>query len=908
MSSSISSSSLAATENETTATNGSDISAYVSIVRDGRVTSPPWTIVETSSSLAAVEEEEESEKKDDDFVFAFSLAPGGLGRLTIVNAFGWSYASSSVNGEVDLRYFLDVRAVASSSAVAVSVQNHTYRAKVGFLALSSSSFSSEEEGNSTTTGNPTTTTTTTTTTTSMTTSGFGECSFPLQRAADAGLVNFNAVSFADESNVGGNVQVRSVRLRASSSGENEGDGPTPMRGTFATTNQAEGGALLLPAFEDAIVENVGNETGVIGGEEEVAFLFDAKDEDSEKALIIGVSVTCALLLVVLVVVGYFAKKRMKKGKHFTDRSEIASEDRAHLWVQHLERLHSKSSLGGESAAFDATTTTTTHSRPLTPLAWKTSRSKRRSSDEVGNIDELENETVVHISGEIDNDEKKKEKKTNKEKSSEARRLMAPASAKKPPSTLEIPVYEDVVRRVSIKPPKSNVSSSLPTTEESPRGGIDRLQLLRRSTKDTTPAHSPAISRQNSLLNSIDGDMENATEARISLDALAKEIQKLQESIQNDTNSSKSRSRSRSRSSSSSKLELTPDKEDEVPFENLTEVELEKDVRIYERLGGGAYGTVYRGKFREREVAIKTLRVNALPTATSASTITPTPSNDEEVSEDIKMLKSEVEILRLAKHENIVSVFAACFTPIHKALLIVQLVHGGSLNEMLHRENNESVKLSGSLLKTILLDVAKAMEYLHGLTPRKILHRDLKPQNVLVEAKVVSDVPEKRRKRRGDDDDIFSDNIDDGDTAPTLKYKAYVCDFGISRLLPLMANTLKTSTSHTNAGTSNYMAPELFTNDYPCSTKVDVFSFGNIVYECATGRIPFEKECHWRIAFLVGGDKRAEILPEDEVRGDVCELIKTCWKTDPKERPSFAEIVQTIARFPAKKNFDETKEE
>ena len=898
-----SSSSSPSTENETTETNGNDISAHVSIVRDGRVTSPPWTIVETSSSFAAaaaaaVEEEEE---KDDDFVFAFSLAPGGLGRLTIVNAFGWSYALSSVNGEVDLRYFLDVRAVASSSAVAVSVQNHTYRAKVGFLALSSSSFSSEEEGNSTTTGNPTTTS-------SMTTSGFGEYSFPLQRAADAGLVNFNAVSFADESNVGGNVQVRSVRLRASSSGEDEGDGPTPMRGTFATTNQAEGGALLLPAFEDAIVENVGNETGVIGGEEKVTFLFDAKDEDSEKALIIGVSVTCTLLLVVLVVVGYIAKKRIKKGKHFTDRSEIASEDRAHQWVQHLERLHSKSSLGGESAAFDATTTTTTHSRPFTPLSWKASRSKRRSSGEGGNIDELENETVVHISGEIDNDEKKKEKKTNKEKSSEARRLMAPASAKKPPSTLEIPVCEDVVRRASTKPPKSNVSSSLPTTEESPRGGIDRLQLLRRSTKDTTPAHSPAISRQNSLLHSIDGDMENATETRISLDALAKEIQKLQESIQNDTNSSKTRSRSRSRSSSS-KLELTPDKEDEVPFENLTEVELEKDVRIYERLGGGAYGTVYRGKFREREVAIKTLRVNALPTATSASTITPTPSNDEEVSEDIKMLKSEVEILRLAKHENIVSVFAACFTPIHKASLIVQLVHGGSLNEMLHRENNESVKLSGSLLKTILLDVAKAMEYLHGLTPRKILHRDLKPQNVLVEAKVVSDVLEKRRKRRGDDDDIFSDNIDDGDTAPTLKYKAYVCDFGISRLLPLMANTLKTSASHTNAGTANYMAPELITNHYPCSTKADVFSFGNIVYECATGRIPFEKESHLRITYLVGmHDKRAEILPEDEVRGDVSELIKTCWKTDPKERPSFAEIVQTIARFPNKKNFDETKEE
>jgi len=184
--------------------------------------------------------------------------------------------------------------------------------------------------------------------------------------------------------------------------------------------------------------------------------------------------------------------------------------------------------------------------------------------------------------------------------------------------------------------------------------------------------------------------------------------------------------------------------------------------------------------------VKTLRVNALHTS----------CGNEEVSEDIQMLQSEVEIFRLAKHENIVSVFAACFEPIRKALLVVQLVHGGSLGEMLHRENNESVKLSGTSLRTILLDVAKAMEYLHGLTPRKILHRDLKPQNVLVEAKLVSGVLNKGRKRRGGDDgdildDYYEDDDGDGDNAPiSIEYKAYVCDFGISRLLPLMANKKK----------------------------------------------------------------------------------------------------------------------
>ena len=827
-----------------------DISASISIVRDGQVSSPSWTVVVPAPRVLSPPFVLDNRSSS---LFAFQLAPRG-GYLTIENALGWSYELQS-----QLSYFLDVQAVASSTEVMVSVQNQTHRANIGFLS----------------------------TTEDVKNTSIFSSSYSLREASER-LTRFNAVSFADESGIGSDVSVRSVRLRASSStSDDEGDeGGT--RETFATTG---GTLLLLPAF-GAIGEN--NESDGAIGEEEVTFLFDAKDEDSEKMLIVGVSVACALLVAVLVVVCYFAKKRMKKGKHFTDRSEIASKDRVRTWLHHLERMHSKSSLGGESGAFDATTTTTTHSRPFAPLSWKTSRSKRRSSGEGGGIDELENETVINISGEIDEGEKKKKK--NKNKSSEAGRLMAPA-----PSTLEITGCEDVVRRTSTKPPKSNVSSSIPTTEESPRGEMDRLQLLRRSTKDTTPAHSPAISRQNSLLNSNEGDMAEGAEARVSLNALAKEIEKLQNNIKDDTNNNKSRSSS----SSSSKLELTPDKEDdEVPFENLTEVELEKDVRMYERLGGGAYGTVYRGKFRDREVAVKTLRVNALPTATSASTTTPTPSqNNEEVSEDIKMLKSEVEILRLA---NIVSVYAACFEPIHKALLVVQLVHGGSLNEMLHRENNESVKLSGTLLRTILLDVAKAMEYLHSLKPRKILHRDLKPQNVLVEAKVLSDVLEKRRKRRDDDHDILDD---DGDNAPTLKYKAYVCDFGISRLLPLMANTLKTSTAHVNAGTANYMAPELFTGHYPCSTKADVFSFGNIVYECATGRIPFEKCVHFRIAFLVGmEDKRSEILPEDKVREDVRELIERCWKTDPKERPDFTEIVQTISRFPAKKNFDETKEE
>ena len=341
------------------------------------------------------------------------------------------------------------------------------------------------------------------------------------------LDNFNAVSFADESGVGGDVAVKSVRLRAIS---RSGEGGGGERETNAQGGE-EDEIVLLPAFEVESESTENQSTGIDNDEGDATFLFDAKDKDSERTLVIGVSVACAVVFAVFVVVCYFAKRRMKEGKQYMDGNGGDRKDRQRAWLrwlQHLDRVH-------------------------------------------------------------DDDDEKKKKNINKPSES-SRRMMAPASEKHP-STLEILVHDEAIPRMSNKPPKSNVSTSLTTTEDSPRGGMDRLQLLRRSTKDTTPAHS----RQNSLLNSNDEDEREGNDEKVPLDALAKEIENLQNTIiQSDANNRST--------SSSSKLELSPDKEDEVPFEYLTEVEVEKDVRIYERLGGGAYGTVYRGKFREREVA------------------------------------------------------------------------------------------------------------------------------------------------------------------------------------------------------------------------------------------------------------------------------------------------------------------
>jgi len=103
-----------------------------------------------------------------------------------------------------------------------------------------------------------------------------------------------------------------------------------------------------------------------------------------------------------------------------------------------------------------------------------------------------------------------------------------------------------------------------------------------------------------------------------------------------------------------------------------------------------------------------------------------------------------------------------------------------------------------------------------------------------------------------------------------------------------------------------MAPEMFTGNYSCSTKSDVFSYGNIVFECACGRIPFENCLAVRIAYLVGlQDKRSDIFPEDKIRSDVLILIEKCWKTVPDERPSFQEVCAILRDFPESQNFDST---
>ncbi|KAI7736665.1 hypothetical protein M8C21_009130 [Ambrosia artemisiifolia] len=116
----------------------------------------------------------------------------------------------------------------------------------------------------------------------------------------------------------------------------------------------------------------------------------------------------------------------------------------------------------------------------------------------------------------------------------------------------------------------------------------------------------------------------------------------------------------------------------------------------------------------------------------------------------------------------------------------------------------------------------------------------------------------------------------------------VCDFGLSRL---KHNTFLSSKS--TAGTPEWMAPEVLRNENS-NEKCDVYSFGVILWELATLRLPWSGMNPMQVVGAVGFQNRRLDIPKD-VDPLVGRIIWECWQTDPNLRPSFAQL--TVALKP-----------
>ncbi|KAK9142395.1 hypothetical protein Syun_011795 [Stephania yunnanensis] len=254
-----------------------------------------------------------------------------------------------------------------------------------------------------------------------------------------------------------------------------------------------------------------------------------------------------------------------------------------------------------------------------------------------------------------------------------------------------------------------------------------------------------------------------------------------------------------------------------------------DIQLGERIGLGSYGEVYRADLNGTEVAVKKFL-------------------DQDFSGDaLDQFRCEVKIMLRLRHPNVVLFMGAVTRPPNLSIL-TEFLPRGSLYRLLHRPN---VQLDEKRRLKMALDVAKGMNYLHTSHPT-IVHRDLKSPNLLV------------------------------DKNWTVK----VCDFGLSRL---KHHTFLSSKS--TAGTPEWMAPEVLRNE-PSNEKCDVYSFGVILWELATMRMPWSGMNPMQVVGAVGFQNRRLEIPED-VDPMIAQTIRDCWQSDPNLRPSFSQLMSHL---------------
>ncbi|CAI0388669.1 unnamed protein product [Linum tenue] len=264
------------------------------------------------------------------------------------------------------------------------------------------------------------------------------------------------------------------------------------------------------------------------------------------------------------------------------------------------------------------------------------------------------------------------------------------------------------------------------------------------------------------------------------------------------------------------------------------------------LGSGTFGTVYHGKWRGTDVAIK--RINDRCFAGK-------PSEQERMIDDFWN-----EAIKLADlhHPNVVAFYGVVLDgPGGSVATVTEYMVNGSLRTALQKSERSLDKRKRLL---IAMDVAFGMEYLHG---KNIVHFDLKSDNLLV-------------------------NLRDPHR-PICK----VGDLGLSKV------KCQTLISGGVRGTLPWMAPELLNGSSSLvSEKVDVFSFGIVLWELLTGEEPYA-DLHY--GAIIGGIVSNTLRPPvpDSCDPEWKALMERCWSSEPVERPSFTEIANELRAMAAK---------
>lgn len=276
------------------------------------------------------------------------------------------------------------------------------------------------------------------------------------------------------------------------------------------------------------------------------------------------------------------------------------------------------------------------------------------------------------------------------------------------------------------------------------------------------------------------------------------------------------------------------------------------------IGVGGSSHVYRGHLKDgRTVAVKRLETS------------------KGLNSDAEFLK-EVDILSRLHHCHIVPLLGYCSISLGmhiERLLVFEYLPNGNLRDCLNGTSGKF--LDWNIRVSIALGAARGLEYLHEAAAPRILHRDVKSTNIVLDE----------------------------------KWKAKVTDLGMAKRLSVDGFPSCSSSPDRVEGTFGYFAPE-YSIVGKGSLKSDVFSFGVVLLELISGRTPIfsvtdkrdESLVIWAAPRLQNSKRVISELPDPHLKGNfpeeemhiVAYLAKECLLLDPESRPTMSEVVQILS--------------
>ncbi|ELP92332.1 serine/threonine protein kinase HT1, putative [Entamoeba invadens IP1] len=274
-------------------------------------------------------------------------------------------------------------------------------------------------------------------------------------------------------------------------------------------------------------------------------------------------------------------------------------------------------------------------------------------------------------------------------------------------------------------------------------------------------------------------------------------------------------------------------------ENSTKLDYDELIEE-KKLGEGSFGVVFKGTFRGNSVAIKKMK----------------NSNDDKDKCD--EFEKEVSMLDKFRNEYIIHFYGAVFITNH-ICMVSEFAEYGSLQDLMKHKKSDEVDMK--LRVKMLLDAAKGISYLHE---NGILHRDIKPDNILV----------------------FSLDLNQ-------KVNAKLTDFGSARNV----NLLMTNMTFTKGiGTPVYMAPEVL-KQKKYTKSADVFSLSITMYETISWEKAYpqdEFKFPWKIAEFISSGKRLKKI--DCIPLYLFDIISSCWQQDTTSRTKIEVVVEMLQKY------------